>query len=394
MTMLGFARSRLADLRGLRNRESAIVLGAGLLSAIGSLALHLMPLIVATLVTDERISLANAGWVASAVLVGQLLAALSLPAIRIRIVGRPSAMIIVLVLLIGLTSTLPDSQIALLLGWFVAGLCFGALQYLGLTTAAASARPAAAFALRLGVVMLIAGAVAASVRLTGTFASYQSTVIALSIIVGGVAAAGLSLYRVMNEAASTRRPARPDGRPSRGIIGLATLLVLFMGQTGFMAYAIQSATQRGLALTDTILALAGMKIIVGAWLISTARGTTMPRPRRLFAVGVMLALGVLAIAAAQHLALFFLGLLVFEIAFNSLSAALQAKIVEAAQELGRSWLTAAALIGAALGPPLNGSMIELAQGHYFIAFAMFSALAPALWAWRQRAPAAAPEHPA
>jgi hypothetical protein len=366
------------------------MLGASLLSASGSLSLHLMPLIVATLVADGRTSLANAGWVASAVLLGQLLAALSLPAIRIHAIGHSAATGVVVVLLVGLLGTLPDIRIGLLLGWFVAGLCSGTLLYLGCTMAAASVRPAAAFVLRLGVVMLVAGAVAAIVRLTGALASYGSTVIALSMIAGLVATAGLALYRAPAEAPPARALAISARPPSRGIVGLATVLVLFMGQAGFLAYTIESASQRGLPLADTAIALAAMKIAVGAWLIHSARKATMPRSRRMLAAGGALALGIVAIANAQHLATFFVGLLVFEIAFNSLSAALQAKIVEAAPELGRNWLTAAIMIGAALGPPLNGSMIALGMDAYFIAFAMLTALAPGYWVWRRPAARGAP----
>jgi hypothetical protein len=259
------------------------------------------------------------------------------------------------------------------------------LQYLGFTTAAATARPAAAFTLRLGVVMLVAGTVAASMRLTGALASYGSTVIALAIVAGLVAATGLGFYRAPIAAAPGDATATSGRPPARGVGGLVTLLIFFMGQTGFLAYAIQSASQRSLPLADTTIALAAMKIVVGAWLIHLARKAKMPRSRSMVAAGAALALGVVAIAAAQHLVMFFVGLLVFEIAFNSLSVALQAKIVEAAPELGRSWLTAAVMVGAALGPPLNGGMIALGMDAHFIAFAMLSALTPGLWVWRQRA---------
>jgi hypothetical protein len=393
VTVFNLARSRAAVAGALSASGTTIVFGAALLSAIGSLPLHLMPLIVATLVEDGRASLVDAGWVASSVLLGQLSAALSLPAIRIRAIHRTLAIGIIVTLLIGLLGTLPESRVGLFLGWFVAGLCCGALQYLGFTTAASSTRPALAFALRLGIVMIVAGAVVAGVRVSGAFASYEATVTVLSLLTGCVAVAGLALYRMTAASTASLAAARRGAPPVQGIIGLATLLVLFMGQTGFMAYAIQGAAERGLPLADTVVALAAMKIVVGVWLVYAARSTTMPRSPRLFAAGAVLALGVLAVAAAEQLALFFLGLLVFEIAFNSLSAALQAKVVEAAPELGRDWLTAAALVGAALGPPLNGGMIALEQGRYFIAFAMISALMPALWTALQRPSVTGPQRP-
>jgi hypothetical protein len=374
--------------------ETTVVVGAGLLSAIGSLPLHLMPLIVAALIADGRMALAEAGWVASAVLLGQLLAALSLPLLGLRIVRRRVAVATILAMLLALFGTLPNSGAGVLLGWFVAGLCCGTLLYLGVTTAAASDRPAPAFALRLGVVMIVAGAVAVSVRMVGDVASYGSIIAALTVITAIVAAAGASLYRATPRAVAPRAAA-PRGSPRLdGVTGLAALLVLFVGQTGFFAYAVQAATARGLPLADTALALAAMKLAVGIWLACSAHSRIMRRSPHLVGAGAMLALGVLVVCGAQQIAAFFVGLLIFELAFNSLSAALQARVVEAAPTLGRDWLTAGILSGAALGPPLNGIMIELGKGDYFIAFAVASALIPALWAWWQRRRTIIPGQPA
>lgn len=127
--------------------------GASVLSGAGSLPLHLMPLIVPVLVIGGRLSLADAGLVATAVLLGQLAAALILPVFDVRTIGRAQAVVLAIALLAGLCVTGIDGAATLLLGWFVVGMCCGGFQYLGTITAALHWRPAFAFPIRLGVVL-------------------------------------------------------------------------------------------------------------------------------------------------------------------------------------------------------------------------------------------------
>lgn len=358
------------------------MLGAGLLSAIGSLPAHLVPLIVAILIASGRTSLAGAGWVASALLFGQLAAALWLGATGTRRIARGLAAVTAFVLIVALWSTLRDDPASLLLGWFVGGLSCGALQHLGLMAAAASAHPPLAFPLRLGIVMIVAGCAAIGVRLTGAFASYDSVVIALIILIAALSAAGLTLYRDATTARSIASVTQRAGSTLTGMTGLAAILLLFIGQTGFLAYVLQSATDRGMLLAYTAFALAGMKIATGAWLVFSARhNIAVSRSSHILAVGALLGISVLIASATEQIAAFFLALLLFELAFNTLASAIQAKVMLAAAPGRRTWLTATVLIGAALGPPLNGAMISLALGNYFVVLAAISAFAPALWAW-------------
>jgi len=73
----------------VKNRDVASLVGASVLSGAGSLPLHLAPLIVPVLVIDGRTSVADAGWVATAVLLGQFATALVLPLLDVRIIARP-----------------------------------------------------------------------------------------------------------------------------------------------------------------------------------------------------------------------------------------------------------------------------------------------------------------
>lgn len=368
-----------------REHEPAALVGAGLMSSVGSLPWHMMPLIVAALVADGRVSVTGAGWVSASFLFGQLTAALSLPSLRVHALSRPSALATVAGLLAGLVaSTYPTG---LFPGWFVAGLCCGALQYLGLTTAADSSNRTLSFTLRLGVVMIIAGLTAASLCVTGDFASYAAAMAVLTVVAGGLAAGGLILYQPPTTPVPAQDSAAARTSLRDGLMGLGAILILFIGQTGFLAYVIQAAALRGLPMEDTALALAAMKLCVGVWLVYAARRSrARPRTKRMLSTGLLLALGIAVAAVSEHMLLFFLSLLLFEFAFNTISASLQARVVQASPAVGRNWLTAAILIGAALGPPLHGAVLGWSSRDYFIVFAMASALVPALWAWRHPGP--------
>jgi hypothetical protein len=371
-----------------QNNEATIVLAAGLLSATASLPLHLMPAIVATLVSDHVASVEQAGWIASAVLLGQMAAALSLPALGVAMVSRRIALAASIAFLLAVFSTISDEFLRALVGWFLAGVCCGILQHLGLTTAAASARPSLAFALRLGVVMIVAGAVAGALRAAGALESYASITTAMLGLSGALIAVGLCLYRPVNASGvAPKTPAHGDVT-SAGVYGLLALMVLFAGQTGFLAYVMQDATGRGLALPDTLLAMAAIKVAVGVWLIyCSRRSLAVSRPAVMLGVGAMLALSVLVASSTEDLPVFIVAFLGFELAFNTLAAAALGSVATALPTLGRSWLTATILIGAAVGPPAHGAVLASTAPDYFVAGAMMSALLPGVWAWRLRKPA-------
>lgn len=70
---------------------------------------------------------------------------------------------------------------------------------------------------------------------------------------------------------------------------LTIVFLLFVGQSGLLAYAIQRATDRGILLHDAAWALAGMKIIAGLSLLSLAKKDLQNRRHPRFAeLGVLL----------------------------------------------------------------------------------------------------------
>lgn len=367
--------------QGLPTRDTTTLVGASLLSAAGSLPWQMMPLIVVALVADSRTSIAQAGWVASAVLLGQLSTSLVLPALAVRVATRGLAIAVALVLLLGLGASALGGVTALFLGWLVIGGCCGVLQYLGVVTASIDPRPAFAFSLRLSIVLILAGAVVGVLQAAHVFASYLSTIASLGAVFSVVLVAGIALYRprpISTDSAGQKRSDRPA---SRAFIGLGTVYLLFVGQTGFLAYAVQGAVERGMAIGETAWAVAAMKIVTGAWLLYIAQTGLQNTARpRFLELGGLLAVSIVIVSYTGRLPGFFLGLIAFEIAFNTLVPRLQAKVVSAAPQFTGRWLTAAILLGAASGPPLHGAAISAGAGTYFVYFAVLSALLPSLWA--------------
>src|SRR5262245_59010132 len=119
MTRAPSRMGRAVGPQGSASRDVIALVGASLLSAAGSLPLHLMPLIVVSLVADQRTSIAQAGWVASAVLLGQLLTSLALPTLAVRTVNRLPVSGVALLLLLGLVASGLGGEVSLFSGWFL-----------------------------------------------------------------------------------------------------------------------------------------------------------------------------------------------------------------------------------------------------------------------------------
>lgn len=369
------ARMRLHD-KGL-----IALFGAILLSAVGSLPLHLIPLILVTLIADGRVSIAEAGWIASAILLGQLLSSLALPALKISVVRRVPALGAALLMLAGLMTAAMAGPVGLYLGWFVVGSSAGILMFLGTVSAAHYRNTTFAFSMRLGVVLCLAGSIAAGLMISQALVSYSSLLTALLLIFSPLLILGLLLYDpVTSDAKPVDNGRRHQWRLSQ-ILGLIALFILFLGQTGFLAYVVQGAIDRGMTITESTWAIALVKIVAGFWLTGIAvYGAAEGRRHRLFELGILLAIS-LGVASQTTIPLIFLlSLLTFEIAFNTLSARFQAALADANRHVAGQWLTGSLLLGAALGPPLYGATIGANLGSYFILLALCSAIIPAVWA--------------
>jgi hypothetical protein len=359
--------------------------GASLLSAAASLPLHLLPLLVVSVVADPHQTAADAGRIAGACMLGQMLVALALPAFKLSNLRRRHALAAVTLLVVSLAVSSAWPIHGLWLPWLVIGGACGALQFLGATTAAAAADPPAAFALRLSVTLLVSGLVIVGLQHSGGFLDYATLAVALSIFFALLTGLGLALYR-RPELADVSVPARLGGRRNGSpLAGLVVVFLLFVGQPGFWAFAVQSVHQRGVVVEDVAYAIAFCKMAAGVVLFGlTVLAPAHPGRLNLMWPGIGVAAGVTGMALAPGAFLFLGAMLLWELGLNILSARLQATVVRDNPASAGAWLTGAALLGAATGPLLHGMAIEGGMDQAFIVYACASAILPFAWASGRR----------
>src|SRR5262249_32035872 len=144
------------------------------------------------------------------------------------------------------------------------------------------------------------------------------------------------------------------------LAGLLTVYLFFVGQTGYLSYAVQQAVGRGMSFESTVLSLALMKISAGIWVLcSSCVGYDDRKSTRFGYLTGVLIIAIVALFYSKHIMVFFLALLAIEMSLNKLSARLQAAVVVVWPEFTGRWLTGIMLLGAASGPPLNGMMISV-----------------------------------
>lgn len=354
------------------------ILGASLLSAAASLPLHAMPLLIVGLLAESRLGVAQAGWIASAYMVGQMTVTLGLPALGFSALRWRYAAMAVVVLVAAVFASGRLQSHAMLACWFVIGMACGALQFLGATTAAAAKNKQAAFALRLAVTLLVSGLAIAGVQLYGGFAGYLGIALQLTAAFALLTVAGLVMYRPPQLQATVSTAEKASVRPER-LAGLAVIFLFFVGQPGFWSYAVQSVQQRGVVLEHVAYAIAFAKTLSGLWLLIAARRTQQKPKEDLAASGAIVALGIAGMALAGDAWAFMLCMLAWELGINVVSARLQAAVVQDNPTLAGPWLAGAVFVGAATGPALHGAAIGSGFGFAFVAYASFSALIPAIW---------------
>ena len=166
----------------------------------------------------------------------------------------------------------------------------------------------------------------------------------------------------------------------RQLSGLATVYFFFVGLTGFLAFVVQQALTRGISLPGSVWSMAGMKLIAGLWLLCVAfLEVQEERKERFMSLAALLTVGIVAVYFSRSVTAFFLGLVLFEITFNTLSARLQAAVVTERPQFAGPWLTGAILLGAATGPPLHGLAINSGFGDIFLLMTVLAAHAPLFW---------------
>jgi hypothetical protein len=359
-----------------------VLLGASVLSAGGSLPLQILPFLVLTLVAEGRIDIAFAGWVGSAFLIGMLSSALLLPALRVSSLNRwhafGAAAVIVLALALSVGSNLLPIFLTL---WFMVGFACGGLQFLGATTAAIAVNKPQAFAIRLAVALIMASCVIVALAQFNEQRSYTTLAYFLIGTFGLAACVGLALYRNVPVALPVAGPA-VGGSSRRSWSGLMIVFAFFVGQPGFWAYAMQSASQRGLDLKDAAFVIAASKIISALVLLySSKKNSPASDLGMLLGLGCALAAGIFVMTYSGTVIVFFVGFLIWELALNVLSARLQGTVVAASPGHAGAWITGAILLGAATGPIIHGAAIGGGVEWVFISYAAAAGVLPFLWAW-------------
>lgn len=355
------------------------LVGASVLSAIGSLTQHLGPIIVIAVVADHRASLIEASWVITARAVGDLLATLVLPAIGVNHLGRLSAIATVALLLVAVSVATMTGFTVILFGFLLIGFCSGVLRYLGTMAAAGYPNRTFAFVLRLSLVLIVAGATTIYVLLSGAFTSYPALLNALLILLLLLSAVGLSLYRPIRHRKASSPGQREPGL-ANALVGLFVLCLFFIGISGFMAYLGERALARGLSTHDTILAIGMTKGLAGIAVLGVAYYASKTSGKLGGLIETCLLVAALwAIFLSRSIEEFIAALLVLEVALNSYGGRLQSAIAGLAPGFSGRWLNLVILLGGAIGPPLYG--LAIASGHEtsFLALACVAIVSSLAW---------------
>ncbi|MDF1790353.1 MAG: hypothetical protein P1U88_00510 [Thalassobaculaceae bacterium] len=360
--------------------ERRHLVGASLTSAAGSLPTHLLPVTVTAVVAGTSASAESVGWIASALLLGQLLSSTGLPLLGVTVIGRVLAAAISVLMLIGLGLSGLGGAVALIGGWFLVGLCCGCLMFLGTVAAARFATPTLAFTLRLGVVLVLAGACAALVQITDAGTSYSGYLVWLAVPFAIILAIGNILYAPAPPLPAAKVGETGSRLDAKMVSGLVAGYVTFVGQVGLVTYVLLSAVDRGIQLENAAWTFAAVKVGSGVWLIAASR---FARPGssalRMAFLGLLVATGGYGMSTTGETLYLFVFLIVFQIAFNSLSAQVQGSIAALGPQATGRWIACTLLLGAASGPPLHGWAIGAGLEAEFVAFAVSSALLPAVW---------------
>lgn len=356
------------------------LVGASVASAAGSLPTHLLPVTLTAVVVGTSVSPESAGWIASVLLLGQLVSSIGLPLLGITVIGRTTALAVSVLMVAGLALSGVDGPLTLLLGWFTVGFCSGVLMFLGTVAAASYATPALAFTLRLGVVLVLSGIFVGAVQATEASASYPRYLTVLVIAFAVLLAAGNALYGPEPPRSESKQKDSTPLLTVTMVSGLAVGYVMFVGQVGLVAYVLLSAVEHGVELESAAWTFAAVKIGSGFWLVAASR---FARPgssvARMAFLGALVAIGGYGMSTTGETLLFFAFLIVFQISFNSLSAQMQGSIAALGPQKTSRWIAGTLLFGAASGPPLYGMAIGAGLEAQFTLFAALTALLPAVW---------------
>jgi len=238
--------------------------------------------------------------------------------------------------------------------------------------------------LRLSTVLVLAGTASAILSYRTSLTSYGDFLLQLGFVFAALLAIGLVLNVGTKPNASTRRSvaATSPGTPSRwhSLTALLVVFAFFVGLAGVPVFVLHQAIGRGISLHGAALTVAATKLVVGIWL-GVSSFVARPKSQRdgFLLQGTLLMFATVTIFVSRHNVELLVGLLVWELSVNTLSARLQAAVVRDNAQFAARRLNLAILLGLAVGPPANGYTINLGSDHVYAIVGAVTAFAPAMW---------------
>jgi hypothetical protein len=255
-----------------RGRHFGDLFGTYLMSGAGAIPAQLLPYLIGIAQVDRGADLRSLGYAASALFAGQAVASLALPVLRPRGVARGEVLAAALLIAVFPVIAARAEPLAVQGAWFVLGIIAGVFQYVGMISAARSARPPASFLHRASVSMGISGTVIAVCSLVqvGTLETAAWLMAALQC---GLALCAVALYRPAPEGGDTGRGASGDRTvpaPAPAVAARVTVVCIaayFGSLIPFLSFMpnlfLPAATVSGLGVSLGVSRIAAAGLIAG-----------------------------------------------------------------------------------------------------------------------------------
>lgn len=362
----------------MRSAFSAITSSACISSA-ATLPLHWMPLIVVTMLTDERISIGEAGFAVSAYLLAICIVSLYLPWRKIHSISRKT-------MTYGMPLLLPivfwQDYTALSIGatWFSMGLYAGVLQHISMMQAfSIDHEKSVVFSTRLALTMLLNGGLALMIALFGGFETYTQMTVFLVMTMVAMTVAGLWKYQQeainIEQEIDLTKSMSPEAKASLWLVFFAMAFTY-----GFSAFSFsRPGAELSFSLMELTIVLSSVRVVTAIFSLWNSVHAKKFISSALLMPGLMTSVGVLYIfTSVSYGALWLLwcGLLIREIGYHFLSSRLQVHAIKPDPALITSWLTFATFSGSAVGPLIYGYFINQQLGWMFVLATILFMLVP------------------
>ena len=368
-------------------RNSAETHAISIVTAMGSVPLHLIPLVVAVLVADKGFSAMSASLTITVALAANLgvNAILALSAIR---VDRRDILLPVLALFaLAIACSEPASNSAAIYPlWALIGVLSGIIGQAGSVFSAYAKHPEQVFALRLSYVLALSGLSVLAILLPLPIPAFARMTGAVALI---SVTAMFCLLKLPRPSGTQRRLIRAAPTPPTPlmVLGLLALMFIMLAFTAFLSQ-IGSLFDRGSngGLFKVILIVGIGKLIIGG-LVSLAfalLGLWSLRKQVLISVATTVAILCLTISDQVVWAIFFFAML--ELTLNTFSPLFNGRLAAILNDYWKHWISFSVLLGALAGPPVGVWLVELDPDYGTAGLAILSLIAAATWAAATKAP--------